>query len=194
MEGDSVLMSSRVVVGKPETPTPVFSDRMRYVLINPSWEVPDSIVKKEILPRLDHFTRLGYDVKTVGGRLVVRQPPGEDNALGRLAFMFPNDHSVYLHDTPARALFDEDMRALSHGCVRVGTGAAPPKSCWELAGGAPRGGDRRSGADGVPAAAAADPHRVFHRVRRRGRGARAAAGRLRADATSRAILAATSQD
>ncbi len=58
-------------------------------------------------------------MKAVGGRVVVRQPPGEDNALGRLAFMFPNDHSVYLHDTPARELFGEDMRALSHGCVRV---------------------------------------------------------------------------
>ena len=58
-------------------------------------------------------------MKTVGGRLIVRQPPGLDNALGRVAFMFPNDYSVYLHDTPAQALFDEDMRALSHGCVRV---------------------------------------------------------------------------
>ncbi len=93
MDGDAVVMSSRVVVGKPNTPTPVFSDWMRYVLINPAWQVPDSIVKKEILPRLDHFARLGYEVKTVGGRVVVRQPPGEDNALGRLAFMFPNDHS-----------------------------------------------------------------------------------------------------
>jgi murein L,D-transpeptidase YcbB/YkuD len=119
MDGDTVLMMSRVVVGKPATPTPVFSSWMRYVLINPSWQVPDSIIKKEILPRLDHFEGLGYEVKTVGGRLVVRQPPGEDNALGRLAFMFPNDHSVYLHDTPSRHLFDEDMRALSHGCVRV---------------------------------------------------------------------------
>ncbi len=119
MDGDAVVMSSRVVVGKPNTPTPVFSDWMRYVLINPAWQVPDSIVKKEILPRLDHFARLGYEVKTVGGRVVVRQPPGEDSALGRLAFKFPNDHSVYLHDTPARQLFAEDMRALSHGCVRV---------------------------------------------------------------------------
>jgi hypothetical protein len=119
MDGDQMVMSSRVVVGKPDTPTTVFSDRMRYVLINPSWEVPDSIIKKEIAPRLDHFTRLGYEVKTVGGRLLVRQPPGDDNALGRLAFMFPNDHAIYLHDTPARQLFAEDMRALSHGCVRV---------------------------------------------------------------------------
>jgi len=118
-DGGSVVMSSRVVVGKRETPTPVFSDRMRYVLINPSWRVPDSIIKKEMAPRLDHFVALGYEVKTVGGKLVVRQPPGDDNALGHLAFMFPNDHAVYLHDTPARQLFDEEMRALSHGCVRV---------------------------------------------------------------------------
>ena len=54
-----------------------------------------------------------------GGRLTVRQPPGEDNALGRLAFMFPNDHSVYMHDTPSQQLFDEETRAFSHGCIRV---------------------------------------------------------------------------
>ena len=118
-EGDTAVHSARVVVGKPQTPTPVFSNVMRYVLINPEWQVPESIVKKEILPRLGHFQRLGYQVKTIGGRVTVRQPPGEDNALGRLAFMFPNEHSVYLHDTPARELFSEDIRALSHGCVRV---------------------------------------------------------------------------
>ena len=118
-DGDAVIQSARVIVGKPSTPTPIFSNVMRYVLVNPSWQLPDSIIKKEILPRLSRFTSLGYEVKTVGGRIVVRQPPGDDNALGRLAFMFPNDHSVYLHDTPAQALFSEDMRALSHGCVRV---------------------------------------------------------------------------
>ena len=118
-EGDTVVHNARVVVGKPQTPTPVFSNVMRYVLINPEWQVPDSIVKKEILPRLGHFESLGYQVKTIGGRVTVRQPPGDDNALGRLAFMFPNEHSVYLHDTPARELFSEDIRALSHGCVRV---------------------------------------------------------------------------
>ena len=118
-EGDTLIHSARVVVGKPQTPTPVFSNAVRYVLINPAWLVPDSIIKKEILPRLSHFEGLGYQVKTIGGRLTVRQPPGDDNALGRLAFMFPNDHSVYLHDTPARELFSEDMRALSHGCIRV---------------------------------------------------------------------------
>jgi L,D-transpeptidase YcbB len=118
-EGDTLIHSARVVVGKPQTPTPVFSNVMRYVLINPAWQVPDSIIRKEILPRLDHFERRGYQVRTIGGRITVRQPPGDDNALGRLAFMFPNEHSVYLHDTPARELFSEDMRALSHGCIRV---------------------------------------------------------------------------
>ena len=119
LEGDRVILKSRVIVGKPETPTPIFSSLMRYVLINPSWQVPDSIVRKELAPKLGSLSRRGYEVKTVGGRLTVRQLPGEDNALGRIAFMFPNDHAIYLHDTPARDLFDEETRAFSHGCVRV---------------------------------------------------------------------------
>jgi L,D-transpeptidase YcbB len=119
LEGDRVILQSRVIVGKPETPTPIFSNVMRYVLINPSWQVPDSIIKKELAPKLGALSRRGYEVKTVGGRLTVRQLPGDDNALGRLAFMFPNDHAIYLHDTPARELFDEETRAFSHGCIRV---------------------------------------------------------------------------
>ena len=119
MEGDAVVHEARVIVGKPETPTPIFSNVMRYVIINPSWQVPDSIIKKELMPKLGSLGRRGYEVKTVGGRLTVRQLPGEDNALGRIAFMFPNDHAVYLHDTPSRELFDEDARAFSHGCIRV---------------------------------------------------------------------------
>jgi L,D-transpeptidase YcbB len=119
MEGDAVIHQARVIVGKPETPTPVFSNVMRYVIINPSWQVPDSIIKKELMPRLGALSRRGYEVKTVGGRLTVRQLPGEGNALGRFAFMFPNDYAIYLHDTPGRELFEEDMRAFSHGCVRV---------------------------------------------------------------------------
>ncbi len=119
LEGDRVVLQSRVIVGKPETPTPVFSSIMRYVLINPFWLVPDSIVRKEMMSKLRALSRRGYEVKTVGGRVTVRQLPGDDNALGRIAFMFPNDHAVYLHDTPARELFDEETRAFSHGCVRV---------------------------------------------------------------------------
>jgi L,D-transpeptidase YcbB len=123
LDGDAIVHSARVVVGKPDTPTPIFSNVMRYVLINPSWEVPDSIIRKEMLPRLasdpNYLSRRGYVVKTVGGRLTVRQPPGEDNALGRIAFMFPNDHAVYMHDTPSQLLFDSEVRAFSHGCLRV---------------------------------------------------------------------------
>ncbi len=123
LEGDTIVHQARVVVGKPDTPTPIFSNVMRYILINPSWLVPDSIIRKEMLPKLaadpGYLSRRGYEVKTVGGRLTVRQRPGEANALGRIAFMFPNDHSVYLHDTPSRELFDEESRAFSHGCIRV---------------------------------------------------------------------------
>jgi L,D-transpeptidase YcbB len=119
MEGDETVRQARVIVGKPETPTPVFSSLMRYVIINPSWQVPDSIIRKELMPKLGALSRRGYEVKTVGGRLTVRQLPGDDNALGRIAFMFPNDHAVYLHDTPKRELFDEETRAFSHGCIRV---------------------------------------------------------------------------
>jgi murein L,D-transpeptidase YcbB/YkuD len=81
--------------------------------------VPDSIIKKEMMSKLGALSRRGYEVKTVGGRLTVRQLPGEDNALGRFAFMFPNDHAIYLHDTPSKELFDEETRAFSHGCIRV---------------------------------------------------------------------------
>jgi murein L,D-transpeptidase YcbB/YkuD len=119
MEGDRVIHQARVVVGKPETPTPIFSDVMRYVLINPSWQVPDSIIKKEMMSKLGALSRRGYEVKSVGGRLTVRQLPGDDNALGHFAFMFPNDHAIYLHDTPSKELFDQETRAFSHGCIRV---------------------------------------------------------------------------
>ena len=136
LEGDQVIHEARVVVGKPQTPTPIFSNVMRYVLINPSWQVPDSIIRKEMMSKLGSLSRRGYEVKTVGGRLTVRQLPGEDNALGRIAFMFPNDHAIYLHDTPARELFDEETRAFSHGCIRV----EDPVSLAELVLGGESGG------------------------------------------------------
>jgi L,D-transpeptidase YcbB len=118
-----VIERVRVVVGKEETPTPVFSDTMRYLIVNPVWNVPQSIIRKEMLPRLvsdpTYFRRMGYEVFSRGGHLVVRQPPGERNALGRIKFVFPNDFSVYMHDTPMRRLFASAKRAFSHGCVRV---------------------------------------------------------------------------
>lgn len=123
MRGEKVLHRARVIVGKPETQTPVFSDEMEYLVVNPSWNVPPSIVRKEMLPawRRDptYFTRRGYEVIERKGQVFVRQPPGERNALGLIKFMFPNEHSVYLHDTPNRKLFSASRRAFSHGCVRV---------------------------------------------------------------------------
>jgi len=117
------IHQTRVVVGKPETPTPVFSGVMEYAIVNPSWNVPPSILKNEFLPRMaaDPFyaAKRGYEVIHRNGQIFVRQPPGERNALGFIKFMFPNQHAVYLHDTPSRHLFSAERRAFSHGCVRV---------------------------------------------------------------------------
>jgi len=128
---------TRVIVGKPQTPTPIFSDKVQFLVVNPYWNVPPSIALKEMLPLLQknpyalqarglQVVRSGkvVDPATIdwsgGARSVaIRQPPGERNALGHIKFMFPNEHAVYLHDTPSRGLFSRDVRAFSHGCVRV---------------------------------------------------------------------------
>jgi murein L,D-transpeptidase YcbB/YkuD len=121
--GETAVHEARVVVGKASTPTPIFSNIVRYVVVNPSWLVPQSIIKKEMLPKLatdpDYLARMGYIVTHRGDEIEVRQPPGDHNALGRIKFLFPNDYAVYLHDTPERALFNASMRDFSHGCVRV---------------------------------------------------------------------------
>lgn len=118
-----VTHETRVITGRPTTPTPVFSGLMEYAIVNPSWFIPPSILKKEILPGLakdpNYAARRGYQVVRRGNAVSVRQPPGAGNALGYIKFMFPNDHAVYLHDTPSRGLFASGTRAFSHGCVRV---------------------------------------------------------------------------
>lgn len=123
MHGDAEVHRARVVIGKPDTPTPVFSNSIKYILVNPIWRVPDSIIRKEMKPKLakdpDWFAHHGFKVTQSGDRLVVEQPAGDGNALGHILFMFPNEHSVYLHDTSARGLFATERRAYSHGCVRV---------------------------------------------------------------------------
>jgi murein L,D-transpeptidase YcbB/YkuD len=122
-DGDTVIHQARVIVGKPETPTPIFSHEMEYLIVNPSWYIPPSILKNEILPGLAadpyYAAKRGYEIVRRGNSISVRQPPGERNALGFIKFMFPNQHSVYLHDTPSRSLFANERRAFSHGCVRV---------------------------------------------------------------------------
>lgn len=123
VQDGKVVSRHKVVVGKPDTPTPIFSNTMKYLIVNPYWNVPPSIVRKEMLPRVGgnpyYLNEMGFEVFTRHGQLVVRQPPGKRNALGQIKFMFPNRYDVYLHDTPARNLFAASRRAFSHGCVRV---------------------------------------------------------------------------
>ncbi|MGI3900929.1 MAG: L,D-transpeptidase family protein [Janthinobacterium lividum] len=122
-DGDTKIHHARVVVGKADHQTPIFSETMKFIIVNPYWNVPLSIVKKEMMPKLaanpNYFEDHGYETVERNGETYVRQPPGDSNALGRIKFMFPNKFSVYLHDTNARSYFGKEERALSHGCVRV---------------------------------------------------------------------------
>lgn len=149
VEHGRAAVTMGVVVGSElaDRRTPVFSDSMRYVQFGPYWNVPRSIAEREILPEAqrdrDYLARHNFelvrgwgddapvvdatalsDAALLSTRYRVRQRPGPDNALGRVKFMFPNDFNVYLHDTPAQALFGERVRAASHGCVRVADPAA----------------------------------------------------------------------
>jgi murein L,D-transpeptidase YcbB/YkuD len=139
-KGDEVQHATRVVVGKPKHATPVFSDTIEHVVVNPYWNVPYSIATKELLPSANgnpgYFTSRNYELLS-GGKVInassvdwaninpknppfrIRQRPGAGNALGKIKFLFPNQHSVYLHDTPSKSLFGRTYRAFSHGCVRV---------------------------------------------------------------------------
>ncbi|QFU15429.1 L,D-transpeptidase family protein [Microvirga thermotolerans] len=123
VEAGKTVHETRVIVGKEQSQTPIFSENMKYLVINPSWTVPPSILKKEFLPALAsdpyYAEKKGYRIIRRGNRITVQQPPGERNALGYIKFMFPNRHAVYLHDTPNRKLFGAGKRAFSHGCVRV---------------------------------------------------------------------------
>jgi murein L,D-transpeptidase YcbB/YkuD len=115
---------TKIVAGKPQTPTPLLSASMDTVLLNPSWYVPQSIIQNELLPLYasdpNIFDRMGLEVKRgPDGHINVVQPPGAANALGRIKFNFPNKFQVYLHDTPEKRLFAADKRAFSHGCMRV---------------------------------------------------------------------------
>ena len=119
IDDQTVTFEARTVIGRPYQQTPMFSALMTYVVINPYWNVPPSIARNEILPQVardpDYLSRHAMEI--VDG--AVRQRPGPSNALGLFKFMFPNVHAVYLHDTPARTLFDRTSRAFSHGCIRV---------------------------------------------------------------------------
>ena len=120
----ATIWQTRVVVGKPSTPTPLLTETMKYVTVNPTWNVPPSIVYNEYLPALQQdptvLKRMGLKLEQrPDGSVHISQPPGEANALGRVRFNFPNKFLVYQHDTPDKHLFAHSKRAYSHGCMRV---------------------------------------------------------------------------
>ncbi len=144
VEDDNSVMSMRVIVGRPYQRSPLFSAKMTHLVFNPSWYVPNSIATKEILPKVkkesDYLVKEGIKVfeKEKGYRKELDasainwadvtvdsfqyrfvQVPGILNPLGQLKFVFPNKYNVYLHDTPAKVLFERSSRAFSHGCIRI---------------------------------------------------------------------------
>ncbi len=140
VEDGRVIWASNVIVGKPLTQTAVFSDTFETVVFNPTWGVPQSIILQEYLPKLranpGYLDKIGFKVISPSGKIVssrsvnwnsigansgigISQPAGNGNALGEVKFLFPNKHSIYMHDTPNRELFSQSKRNFSHGCVRV---------------------------------------------------------------------------
>jgi len=120
----AIIWQTKIVVGKPTMPTPLLSEQMKFITINPTWNVPPSIVRNEYLPALRQdpyaLARIGLRIEhNRDGSIHVFQPPGERNALGRIRFNFPNKFLVYQHDTPDKRLFTHEKRAYSHGCMRV---------------------------------------------------------------------------
>lgn len=137
----SLLWETRVVAGKITSATPIFKDELQYIVLNPTWTVPSTISNEEILPKLktDSTYLVRNNMKLLSGSgksvdatkidftsikegsfpYIVRQEPGWGNSLGRVKFIFPNPHAIYLHDTPSRSHFSRENRAFSHGCIRV---------------------------------------------------------------------------
>lgn len=139
-DGD-IFWRSRVQVGKPYRETPVFKSKIKYLVFNPTWTVPPGILYKDLLPAVkkdpNYFRKKNINVIDRNGKIVnqdsidwsryrkgnfpytLRQEPGPANALGRIKFIFPNEHFVYLHDTPSKSLYGRTDRAFSSGCIRV---------------------------------------------------------------------------
>lgn len=140
VKNERTVHTAPVIVGKPYHATPVFSDQMTYVEVNPYWNIPRSIATAEYLPKLQQNSSAlsGKGIRVLRGANEVsptsinwsaysretfpfelRQDPGEGNALGRIKFMFPNKFNIYIHDTPGKSLFQRSQRDFSHGCIRV---------------------------------------------------------------------------
>ena len=145
-ENGKEKLSMRVIVGDKKHHTPIFSNKISYIVLNPYWIMPDSIVQKEIIPNIlknpTYLQDKGYEVRSsysikaptidtskIDWAKVLKygqtkkykfmQPPGPKNALGKIKFKFPNQFAVYLHDTPTKKLFKKGLRAFSHGCIRI---------------------------------------------------------------------------
>ena len=146
-DNNDIKLNMAVIVGDVKFPTPIFSDKMSYVVLNPNWNIPESIAKKELIPKLlknpNYLADNGIDIyagwnggtekvdsKEVLDSAILQdvdnlqsfrfsQTSNKDNPLGKMKFMFPNKHSVYIHDTPAKNLFINNRRAYSHGCIRL---------------------------------------------------------------------------
>ena len=122
---NQMVWTTRIVVGKPgNLATPITSAMMTHITVNPTWNVPPSIIQNEYLPALQQdpqaMDRIGLKLtRNPDGTIHIYQPPGDNNALGRIRFNFPNKFLVYQHDTPDKKLFTLDKRAFSHGCMRV---------------------------------------------------------------------------
>ena len=124
-DSNKAALQMKVIVGQDYQgkSTPVFSDSMEFVVFRPYWIVTDSIASKEIYPKAEadpgYLERNNYEIVRIEHRKRVRQTPGDKNSLGLVKFMFPNDFNIYLHDTPQGELFNKDVRAFSHGCIRL---------------------------------------------------------------------------
>ena len=144
-ENGKLIQTMRVITGKPNHPTPIFSDTVEYIVLNPYWNIPKSIIQKEMIPKLmrnpNAMARRGIEIRSNWGKNSQKisggsvnwskyrysktvpfhfaQVPGYKNALGKVKFLFPNKFSVYMHDTPTKHLFKKNKRAFSHGCIRL---------------------------------------------------------------------------
>ena len=145
-ENGKQKLTMRVIVGDKTHHTPIFSSKVSFIVLNPYWLIPDSIVQKEMIPKMlknpKYLEERGYEVRKdyrfanapldtskIDWEKVLRngqtkkykfmQPPGKKNALGKIKFKFPNRFAVYLHDTPTKKLFNKGRRAFSHGCIRI---------------------------------------------------------------------------
>ena len=120
IRGGNTEFDSPVVVGDEMTETVIFAGKMSYIVFSPYWNLPKSIIEKEVKPGIEKNKNYlkSHNMEWNNGE--VRQLPGKNNSLGLVKFMFPNSNDIYLHDSPAKSLFNKEDRALSHGCVRVG--------------------------------------------------------------------------